>query len=77
VELRFFFTPEALAQVDLDNLAKPVLDTLFLSRYPQVKDRSLTGAAFRLDDDRVYSLNLAKLPVEDESEEGVSVVVTW
>ena len=77
VDMHFFFTPGNLERADLDNLAKPVLDTLFLAREPQVKDSSLAGAAFQVDDTRVFSLNLVKSAVAASADEGIDVVVTW
>lgn len=62
---------------DLDNLAKPVLDTLFRIRNAQVSDLSLTGALFDVDDDHVFRLTLEKRPVEKETDEGAEITITW
>jgi hypothetical protein len=69
--------PHSIKGVDLDNLAKPVLDTIFKSRHSQVKDPYLTGALFEVDDDQVIRLRLEKGEVTYTSEEGVDVAVTW
>jgi hypothetical protein len=77
VEVVFWMVGSRLERADLDNLAKPVLDTLFLPRYAQVKDLSLTGALFRLDDDRVFRLTLEKHEVPTVEEAGLDVVIRW
>lgn len=77
VEVVFFMTEANIDRADLDNLAKPVLDTLFRTRYPQVKDLALTGALLEVDDDRVFRLSLEKKPVSTIEEEGVTVTVSW
>lgn len=66
-----------IVRADLDNLAKPVLDTFFRSHYPQVKDPNLTGALFDVDDSRVFKLTLEKRLVSAVANEGVDVVVAW
>jgi hypothetical protein len=66
-----------LGQADLDNLAKPQLDTLFLPRNVQVRDSSLTGALFDVDDDRVFRLNMEKRLVSTPADEGVDVTISW
>ncbi len=77
VEIRFHLTGATAGRADLDNLAKPVLDTIFLPRNVQVKDRSLTGAIFGVDDDRVYRLGLEKIEVPSEEGQGADIVVAW
>lgn len=66
-----------IGRADLDNLAKPVLDTIFLPRNVQVKDVALTGALFRCDDDRVFRLELEKQQVQYDADEGLDVHVIW
>jgi len=77
VALLFRMREERLQYADLDNLAKPVLDTLFQSRHSQVKDASLAGALFCVDDDRVFRLNLEKQLARDAADEGVDISVSW
>ncbi len=77
VEVVFLLNGTNIERVDLDNLAKPLLDTLFRPRRPQVKDLNLTGALFDVDDDRVYKLSLEKRLVASTKDEGVDVTVTW
>ena len=77
VRLLFRMGSSNIDRADLDNLAKPVLDTVFLSRNAQVKDRTLTGALFDVDDDRVFRLDLEKRLVSSDLEEGVDVCITW
>jgi len=52
-----------------------MLDTLFQTRNAQVKDLSLTGALFNVDDDRVFKLILEKRLVSTGAEEGVDIKV--
>jgi len=62
---------------DLDNLAKPVLDTIFLPNNPQVKDRKLTGALIRLDGSVVNKLTVEKRLATNASDEGAEIIVMW
>ncbi len=73
----FLMNAAHIGRSDLDNLAKPVLDTLFRSRYAQVKDLDLTGALFNVDDDRVFKLTLEKRLVATDADEGIDVSITW
>ena len=77
VAIVFFMTEAHIQRADLDNLAKPVLDTLFRIRNAQVRDMSLTGALFNVDDDCVYKLSLEKEVVPDAQNEGVQVTISW
>ena len=65
VEVIFRMTPQDLARpaVDLDNLAKPILDTLFTSQ--NVSKSRLTGVLLReVNDTWVFRLRLEKVEVE-------------
>ncbi len=77
VAIVFFMTAAHIQRADLDNLAKPVLDTLFLIRNAQVRDMSLTGALFDVDDARVFKLSLEKEVVPNAQHEGVQVMISW
>jgi Holliday junction resolvase RusA-like endonuclease len=77
VNLVFKIKQERVSRPDLDNLAKPVLDTLFLPFHPQVKDLSITGALFNIDDNAVFRLYVEKIKVTTVAEEGIDIVVTW
>jgi Holliday junction resolvase RusA-like endonuclease len=74
VEMVFLLDATHAYRADLDNLAKPVLDTLFRPHIPQVKDMSLTGALFAIDDSRVFRLNTEKRLVAIGAEEGIEVI---
>jgi hypothetical protein len=77
VEIAFLLNGTNIERPDLDNLAKPVLDTLFRVRCPQVPDRTLTGALFDVDDDRVFKLTTTKVLVHGKMEEGADIRITW
>jgi Holliday junction resolvase RusA-like endonuclease len=77
VNIVFYLLKSTLDKSDLDNLAKPVLDTLFLPNNPQVKDIALTGSLFKIDDNRVFKLSLEKLLVSTNQEEGAEINVSW
>jgi len=77
VAIIFFMTAAHIQRADLDNLVKPVLDTLFLTRNAQVRDMSLTGALFDMDDAYVFQLSLEKEVVLDAQYEGVQVTIAW
>ena len=76
VEVIFRMTPEDLARraVDLDNLAKPVLDTLFTSQNVS----KLTGVLLPgVNDTWVFRLLLEKVGVKTAQEQGADITVTW
>ena len=73
----FNLMKDRVLRPDLDNLAKPVLDTLFRIRNAQVSDKSLTGALFDVDDDHVFRLLLEKRSVETVTDEGAEIAITW
>ncbi|HEY7358117.1 MAG TPA: hypothetical protein VH590_16670 [Ktedonobacterales bacterium] len=76
LDVVFFLTPEngpgGVEGTDLDNLAKPVLDTLFKARKQQP-----TGALFDLDDASVIKLTLEKRLVSTQQEEGIDITIVW
>lgn len=77
VTLVFFLSPARCRDTDLDNLAKPVLDTIFLIDRPQTQDRTLTGALVRRNDNAIRKLTLEKRPVHEPGEYGVDILVEW
>jgi hypothetical protein len=74
-----------MPSVDLDNLAKPVLDTLFEPRSGpdgkinpnQEALRDVAGVLFDIPDESVFHLLLTKTVVADSSEVGVRIIATW
>ena len=76
VEVIFRMTPEDLARpaFDLDNFAKPVLDTLFTS---QNVSPGLTGVLLPVNDTWVFRLRLEKVKVTTPQEQGADITVTW
>jgi DNA-binding transcriptional regulator PaaX len=57
---------------DLDNLVKPIMDTLFFNRYAKLK--KLTGRLFKYTNDaQVFVLFLSKDRVTNALEEGASI----
>ena len=75
VEVIFRMTPEDLARpaFDLDNFAKPVLDTLFTSQ--NVSPR-VTGVLLPVNDTWVFRLVLEKIRVETPQDQGADITVT-
>jgi len=76
VEVVFRLTPEDLARpaFDLDNFAKPVLDTLFTSQNVS----RLTGVLLpEVNDTWVFRLLLEKVEVKTPEEQGADITVTW
>ena len=76
VEVIFRMTPEDLARpaFDLDNFAKPVLDTLFTSQNVS----RLTGVLLpEVNDTWVFRLLLEKVEVKTPQEQGADITVTW
>ena len=76
VEVIFRMTPEDLARpaVDLDNFAKPVLDTLFTSQ--NVSKSRLTGVLLPVNDTWVFRLVLEKVGAETPQDQGADITVT-
>ena len=76
VEVIFRMTPEDLARpaFDLDNFAKPVLDTLFTSQ--NVSKSRLTGVLLPVNDTWVFRLVLEKVGVETPQDQGADITVT-
>lgn len=77
VTLTFFLSPARCQDTDLDNLAKPVLDTIFFIDRPQTQDRTLTGALVKRNDNAIRKLTLDKRPVHASAELGVDILVEW
>jgi len=76
VEMIFRMTPEDLARpaCDLDNFAKPVLDTLFTSQNVS----RLTGVLLPgVNDTWVFRLVLEKVGVKAPQEQGADLTVSW
>jgi len=76
VEMIFRMTPEDLARpaCDLDNFAKPVLDTLFTSQNVS----RLTGVLLPgVNDSWVFRLVLEKVGVKAPQEQGADLTVSW
>lgn len=71
----FYLMDQVLMRTDLDNLAKPLLDILFLAstRRPE----SQTGALFSFDDRFVTHLHLEKRRADDDAGQGCDVVLEW
>jgi hypothetical protein len=76
VEVLFLVTQPRVRTIDLDNMVKPVLDTLFHSRQEQI-DPSLTGTLLGVDDARITRLVVTKREAASAAEEGVEIVVRW
>jgi hypothetical protein len=75
LEVVFFLLP-ARGHADVDNLSRPVLNTLFDSRDEQA-DRTLTATLFDAEDAQIHRLILEKRVVTDRAEEGIDVTVRW
>ena len=75
VEVVFRMTPEDLARraCDLDNFAKPVLDTLFTS---QNVSPEVTGVLLPVNDTWVFRLVLKKIGVKTPEKQGADIKVT-
>ena len=58
---------------DLDNLSKPVLDTLFCDKR---NSKHCKGALYQIDDHLVWKLSLEKRPVDSPQEAGVSLRIS-
>jgi Holliday junction resolvase RusA-like endonuclease len=81
VDIIFVFTKQNAKGVDLDNLAKPVLDTLFKPRKNKDKqpDYDISSALFEIEDSTIFDLRLRKvgLAVEKQIGEGIDILITW
>lgn len=77
VTLTYYLDPRRLDASDLDNLAKPVLDTIFLIDRPQTKDHSLTGALIPRNDSTIHRLILEKRLARSLEDSGVDILIEW
>ena len=76
VDVVFRIAEPRFASSDLDNLVKPVLDTLFRSRDEQL-DPTLTAALLPVDDAAINRLVVEKQQAAGTEDEGVTVEVRW
>lgn len=76
LKIDFMLLPIRARDADVDNLARPVLNTLFDSRDEQA-DRTLTATLFDARDAQIHRLILEKRVVADPAEEGIDVIVRW
>jgi hypothetical protein len=70
------FFPDGRATLMVDNLVRPLLNTLFDSRDEQA-DRALTATLFDAEDAQIHRLIIEKRVVADPAEEGIDVTVRW
>lgn len=77
VTLVFHLLPMRFEGCDLDNLAKPVLDTVFTIARPQTKDASLTGALVGRNDSTIHRLILEKRIAPDARQAGLDILIEW
>jgi hypothetical protein len=76
VELIFNLSQQRLFNGnDLENLSKPIIDTLFLPDNPQIGDQDLTGILFQIDDRYIYSLTIKKSATQ--SNEGATITIGY
>jgi hypothetical protein len=77
VDIEFFLPRQT--KNDIDNLAKPVIDTLFSPGVPNGnQNKEITGKVFpRADDLRVMQLNLRKTLVQSDEKCGATITVCW
>ena len=76
VKLTFYLAANRFyVRNDLDNLVKPILDTLFRAHNPQVPP-DLFGVLFDCDDELIYSLHLDKVGSSGDNE-GAIVTFQW
>jgi hypothetical protein len=73
VEHRLFVRPNRPGPPDLDNLLKPVLDTLFTS----ANVLGPTGVLINANDTWVTDVRARKTEVPDASQEGADITVSW
>ena len=76
VDVVFRIAGPRFGSSDLDNLVKPVLDTVFRSRDEQL-DPTLTATLLPLDDAAIHRLVVEKQKADGIGDEGVTVEVRW
>ena len=72
IEVIFYLNGKRIDNSDLDNLAKPVMDTICQIRQSHFKDKSLIGNLSEDDDGKVFELILKK---EERETEGALIRV--
>ena len=76
IKLIFYLVKTGHSGQDLDNLAKPVLDTLFKPS-AGCKHPELAGALFACDDCILADLHLQRVWVDVPRDEGVDIEASW
>jgi hypothetical protein len=77
VEIEFLLLHLGPESADLDNLAKPVLDTLFAPRPNPNAPGEISGAVFDALDSQITELTLRKKVASTQADLGVRIVVSW
>ena len=77
VTLVFFLSDVRCRDTDLDNLVKPVLDTVFLIERPQTENLKLTGALIKRNDNAIRKLTLEKRVAPHPEDVGVDILIEW
>ena len=77
MELVFHIDPLRIDRMDVDNLIRPVFDTLFVPTDIQLRIEGLTGALFDLDDGQVFRLVVEKRAEPDPAKQGMEARLTW
>ena len=76
MEVTFRMTSSDIARraVDLDNFAKPVIDTLFTSQNTSRLSKVLLPS---VDDTQVFRLLLEKIEVPSPQDQGADITISW
>ncbi|QDU52165.1 hypothetical protein Pan110_45370 [Gimesia panareensis] len=77
VDITFCLKKSTINRTDLDNLAKPVLDTLFKANYVQVNKEGISGVLFEFDDSYIQELFLRKFLAVTPDDEGATIKISW
>ncbi len=77
VQINFYLDNKQLLQCDLDNLVKPVLDTLFCCLATPNKESVVENTLFDIGDNGVQKLSLEKHLAGSNTEYGADIKVFW
>jgi hypothetical protein len=77
VTLTFFLKRDRMPLARLDNLVRPVLDTVFRIRQPSPDGYFLTGAIIWQEPNAIEQLTLIRKMVETPEEAGVDLLIEW
>ena len=77
VKIIFYLHKNCYQRCDLDNLAKPVIDTLFCTQKKPIQNSVCECTLFDVNDKGINSLCMEKKMGISEDEMGADIIISW